>query len=45
MNALLNQGYSRILVDNETIRLDEVESDSFNNKNIFLIVDRVVVPT
>lgn len=43
LNALLNQGYSRILVENETLRLDEVEVDSLNKKSIFLIVDRIVV--
>ena len=43
LKALLNQGFSRILVDNETIRLDDVERHSLDNKDILLIIDRIVV--
>ena len=43
LKALLNQGFSRILVDNETVRLDDVDSHSLDNKDILLIIDRIVV--
>jgi excinuclease ABC subunit A len=43
LKALLNQGFSRILVDNETVRLDDIESHSLDNKDILLIIDRIVV--
>ncbi|HQF47858.1 MAG TPA: excinuclease ABC subunit A, partial [Flavobacterium alvei] len=43
LKALLNQGFSRILVNNETARLDDLESHSLDNKDILLIIDRIVV--
>jgi excinuclease ABC subunit A len=43
LKALLNQGFSRILVDNEMVRLDEIESHKLDNKDIILIIDRIVV--
>ena len=43
LKVLLQQGFSRILVDNETIRLDEIDQHSLDNKDITLIVDRIVV--
>ena len=43
LKALLNQGFSRILVNNETVRLDDIESHSLDNKDILLIIDRIVV--
>ncbi|MFL9832317.1 excinuclease ABC subunit UvrA [Flavobacterium sp. ST-87] len=43
LKVLLQQGFSRILVDNETVRLDEVNQHSLDNKDILLIVDRIVV--
>jgi excinuclease ABC subunit A len=43
LKALLNQGFSRILVDNETVRLDEIDAHSLDDKDILLIVDRIVV--
>ena len=43
LKALLNQGFSRILVDNETIRIDEIETQTLNNKAILLVIDRIVV--
>ncbi len=42
LNVLLQQGFARILVDNEMIRLDELP-DNLDKKTIFLIVDRIVV--
>ena len=43
LKALLQQGFARILVNNETIRLDEIENIKFGKKEILLIVDRIVV--
>ena len=43
LKALLNQGFSRILVNNETIRLDDVDSHTLHKKDILLIIDRIVV--
>lgn len=43
LKALLNQGFSRILVNNETLRLDEIEGHTLDNKNILLIIDRIIV--
>ena len=43
LKALLNQGFSRILVDNETVRLDDIDSHTLDNKDILLIIDRIVV--
>ena len=43
LKALLNQGFSRILVDNETVRLDQIDEHSLDNKNILLIIDRIIV--
>ncbi|WP_281299419.1 excinuclease ABC subunit UvrA [Flavobacterium limnophilum] len=43
LKALLNQGFSRILVDNETFRLDEIDGHTLDNKDILLIIDRIVV--
>ena len=43
LKVLLQQGFSRILVNNETVRLDEIDQHSLDNKDITLIVDRIVV--
>ena len=43
LKVLLQQGFSRILVNNEVVRLDNLDHNSLNNKNIFLIIDRIVV--
>ncbi len=42
LKVLLQQGFSRILVDNEMIRLDAIESLK-KPKEILLIIDRIVV--
>ena len=42
LKVLLQQGFARILVDNEMIRLDDLP-DSLQKKKILLIVDRIVV--
>ena len=43
LKVLLQQGFARILVNNEMIRLDEIDQHSFDNKDILLVVDRIVV--
>jgi excinuclease ABC subunit A len=50
LKALLNQGFSRILVNNETVRLDDFSTPlegtsvhTLENKDLFLIIDRIVV--
>ncbi|MFY7756781.1 MAG: excinuclease ABC subunit A, partial [Flavobacterium stagni] len=43
LNVLLQQGFARILVKNETVRLDEIDQHSLDHKDILLIIDRIVV--
>ncbi len=43
LKVLLQQGFARILVDNVMVRLDEIEQHSLDNKDILLIIDRIVV--
>lgn len=43
LKVLLQQGFARILVNNEMVRLDAIEQHSLNNKDILLIIDRIVV--
>ena len=43
LKVLLQQGFARVLVNNEMIRLDEIEQHSLDNKDILLIIDRIVV--
>lgn len=43
LKVLLQQGFSRILVKNQMIRLDEIDQHSLDNKDITLIIDRIVV--
>lgn len=43
LKALLQQGFARILVNNEMVRLDELEQHSLDNKDILLIIDRIIV--
>lgn len=42
LSVLLQQGFARILVDNEMLRLDAIAPNSVNHKNVLLIVDRIV---
>jgi excinuclease ABC subunit A len=42
LNVLLQQGFARILVDGEMVRLNELPK-SLSKKELFLIVDRIVV--
>jgi len=43
LKVLLQQGFARILVDNEMVRLDTIDQHSLDHKDILLIVDRIVV--
>ena len=43
LSALLKIGFSRLLVDNETVRLDQMESTSLTKKEVLLIIDRIVI--
>ena len=43
LKALLQQGFARILINNEMVRLDELEQHSLDNKDILLIIDRIIV--
>ncbi|MFD2603729.1 excinuclease ABC subunit UvrA [Flavobacterium suzhouense] len=43
LGVLLQQGFARVLVDNETKRLDELPGADLANKEVLLIVDRLVV--
>jgi excinuclease ABC subunit A len=43
LKVLLQQGFARILVNNEMVRLDELDQHSLDNKDILLIIDRIVV--
>lgn len=43
LGLLLQQGFARILVDNEMVRLDELKGHSIENKELYLIIDRIVV--
>ena len=43
LKVLLQQGFARILVDNEMIRLDAIEEINFAKKEVILIIDRIVV--
>ena len=43
LKVLNQQGYARIKVNNSVVRIDEADSIKENNKDIFLVVDRVVV--
>ena len=43
LKVLLQQGFARILINNEMVRLDEIDQHSLENKDIKLIIDRIVV--
>ncbi len=43
LKVLLQQGFARILVNNEMVRLDEIDQHSLDNKDILLIIDRIIV--
>lgn len=43
LKVLLQQGFARILVENEMVRLDQLDEHSLDYKDILLIIDRIVV--
>ena len=43
LSALLKIGFSRILIDNEMVRLDQLDSKSLAKKEVLLIIDRIVI--
>lgn len=43
LNVLLQQGFARIMVDSETVRLDSVEKHTLDHKEVLLVIDRIVV--
>jgi excinuclease ABC subunit A len=43
LSSLLKIGFSRILVDNEMVRLDQLVSKSLTKKEVLLIIDRIVI--
>jgi excinuclease ABC subunit A len=43
LKVLLQQGFARILVNDKMVRLDEIDNHAFENKDILLIIDRIVV--
>ena len=45
LKVLLQQGYARILVNNEMVRLDALEELQLDHKDILLIVDRIIINT
>ncbi|MFD0975483.1 excinuclease ABC subunit UvrA [Salinimicrobium gaetbulicola] len=42
LNVLLQQGYSRIKVKDEVLRIDEADLSGLGKKDLFLVVDRIV---
>lgn len=45
LKVLLQQGFARILVNNEMVRLDEIDQHDLDHKDILLIIDRIVIKT
>ncbi len=43
LKVLLQQGFARILVDNQMVRLDEIDQHSLDHKDVLLIIDRIIV--
>ena len=43
LKVVLQQGFARVLVNNEMVRLDELDQHSLDNKDILLIIDRIIV--
>ncbi len=43
LKVLLQQGFARILVKQEMIRLDELDQHSLDHKDILLVIDRIIV--
>ena len=43
LQALVQQGFSRIYIDDQVVRIDDVLHEIKENKNVYVVVDRVVV--
>lgn len=43
LKVLLQQGYSRILAGNQTLRLDETDGEGLKASEVYLVLDRIVV--
>ncbi len=43
LQALIQQGFARIVVDSKLIRLDEIDNQTLISKDIFLVIDRIIV--
>ena len=43
LNVLLQQGFARIYVGNDMIRIDELGKTNLEGKTVFLIIDRIIV--
>jgi excinuclease ABC subunit A len=43
LKVLLQQGFARIQIGNDTVRLDEINQHTLDNKDILLIIDRIIV--
>ncbi|WNM18072.1 excinuclease ABC subunit UvrA [Flavobacterium capsici] len=42
LKVLLQQGFARVLVDNEMVRLDEFDAEATKKKEVVLIIDRII---
>ena len=43
LKVLIQQGFARILVNGEMVRLDQIDQHILDNKNVLLIIDRIVI--
>lgn len=43
LKVLLQQGFARILIDDQTVRLDEIDQHTLDHKDVLLIIDRIIV--
>ncbi len=43
LKVLLQQGFARILVDDQMIRIDEIDQHSLDNQDVTLIIDRIII--
>ena len=43
LKVLLQQGFARILVNGEVVRLDQIDQHILDNKDVLLIIDRIVI--
>jgi excinuclease ABC subunit A len=43
LKVLQQQGFARVLVDNEMVRLDEFDAEITKKKEVILIIDRIII--